>query len=152
MPEMKHVPIFSLCLTLALLGMSASAQVVVKAPVLAPEATASRAVASATNETQRLEQERGTLTRQLDELQQKAIVNRQQMIQQNATLASRKKRIDALSAELETLKQEQHQELQAIDAASGSTMPAEFARLTARLQAVNQALSSRAPAVESAHP
>jgi len=111
------------------------------------------AVAKApTNEIQRLKLERMELAKQLEQLRRQTTEARQKLIQQNAGMAARQKRMDALSAELEQLRQEQMKELKAVEEASGSTRQAESARLVTRLQAINQILSGKASAVESAHP
>lgn len=92
------------------------------------------------------------MTRQLNTLRGQAIVARQQLIMGNVGLSVRQKKIDALSAELEQLRQAQQKELQAVEAASASPLAAEYQRITTRLQVINQTLAAQPSTVESAHP
>jgi len=105
-----------------------------------------------TNDVQQLQQERATLMRQLNTLRGQAIAARQQLIQGNAGLSARQKKMDALNAELEQLRQAQQKELQAVEAASASPLTAEYQRIATRLQVINQTLAAQPSTVESAHP
>lgn len=172
MSKMSHFMCGFACLSLTVLTSVASAQgsmspvsmptaqertvrtfvVTTSVPQVVSAAATVAAAPTPTNETQRLELEQATLVAKLNTLRSQAIGARQQLIQGNAGLTARQKKIDALSAELEQLRQAQQKELQAVETASASPLAAEYARITARLQVIHQTLSAQSATVEPAHP